>query len=203
MFGTRCNHCGKKTRSSFFFCPHCGGKKKDQSELEREFGLLGFDGMKLPFGFNMLFQNLVKEIDKQFHKIDKEMIEETKKVPLKEGISINITTVGNRPVIEVNKFGGSQEIKKVKITEEMAKKLSTLPKKEAETSVRRLSNKIVYEIDLPGVRNLSDIIISRLESSIEIKAIASDTIFFKLLPLNLPVSGYGFKDGKLVMEFKS
>lgn len=203
MFGTRCNHCGKKTRSSFLFCPHCGSKKKDQDELEREFGLLGFEGIKLPFGFNMLFQNLVREMDKQFQKIDKEMAEETKKVPLKEGISINITSVGNRPVIEVNKFGGSQEIKKIKITEEMAKKLSTLPKKEAETSVRRLSNRLVYEIDLPGVRDLNDIIISRLESSIEIKALAQDVIFFKLLPLNLPVSGYGFKDGKLVMEFKS
>ncbi len=134
----------------------------------------------------------MKELDKQLRKTDT-----GEKIPFQEGVSIHIA-LGGKPAIAAQK----NEVRKIRISEEMEKKLSLLPREEAETSVRRLSQKIVYEIALPGVQKLEDIIISKLESSIEIKAIAPDKIFFKLIPLNSPLLGYGLKDGKLVMEFR-
>jgi hypothetical protein len=65
-----------------------------------------------------------------------------------------------------------------------------------------LTNKIVYEIDLPGVTNVKDVIINRLENSIEVKAFAKDKAYFKLIPLSLPIERYHLKEGKLVLELK-
>ncbi len=167
----------------------------------REFGLLGQPEASLPFGFQLLFNSLVKEIDKQFQKLDQEGAEEKKQMPVREGINIHITSMGNRPFIEVQH--PVKEIKKIKVTDDMVKKLSTLPKKEAQASVRRFSNKIVYELELPGVRSLQDIIVSKLESSVEIKAIAQDKVFFKLIPVQMPILGYQLYEGKLILEFKA
>jgi hypothetical protein len=67
--------------------------------------------------------------------------------------------------------------------------------------VRRLSDRIVYEIELPGVK-ASDIIINKLQNSIEIKAFTKEKAFFKLLPVALPILNYYMKQGKLVLELK-
>ncbi len=191
MFGKKCHQCGKKVKSKHQYCPYCGSAKS-QEELQQDFGLLGAHD-SLPFGFNFLVRGLMKELDKQLRKADS-----GEKIPFQEGVSIHIA-LGGKPEAITQK----SEAKRIRISEEMVKKLSFLPREEAETSVRRMSQKIVYEIALPGVQRLEDIIISRLESSIEIKAIAPDKVFFKLIPLNSPLLGYGLKDGKLVMEFKS
>ena len=163
---------------------------------------------------NGLLQLLkIQEVDKQFRELDREMKNPEKENIKKSGISISISmSDGKNPDIKVSGFGPDfknlkQEAKekqmpKHEITDEEARKLSKLPKKEAKTEVRRFSNKIVYEIDLPGIKNLKDIIINKLENSIEIKAFSKDTAYFKLLPVNFPILDYNLKDGKLILELK-
>lgn len=199
MFGKKCNNCGKKTKKGYTYCPHCGNKNKSQDDLDREFGLLGTEEVKLPFGFNMIFNTLMKEMEKQLQKSDSGI--GNGKMPFKEGINITVNMGGNGPFVGMNNSGESK-IRKINVTEEMARKLAMLPRQEAEASVRRFSNKVVYEIGLPGVRNINNVIISKLESSVEVKAIADDKIFFKLIPLNMQLLGYCLKDEKLMMEFK-
>jgi hypothetical protein len=224
MFNKKCTRCGRKMPKEYYFCPYCGNDFRFEKSLnrERDFGLLGKDDIisdfpdfriSMPFGFNGLFKSLLKEVDKQFREMDKEMATEENINKIKKqggnGISISISTSsGKRPEIKVKRFGqpeeqkGKQEVAiKNLITEQEARKLSRLPKKEAETKVRRLSNKLIYELDLPGVQDIKDVIINKLESSIEIKAFAKDKAYFKLLPVKLTILDYKLEDGKLILEF--
>ena len=80
-------------------------------------------------------------------------------------------------------------------------KRSKLPKHEPSANVRRLTDKIVYEIDVPGVKK-EDIMITKLHNSIEIKAFAKDKAYFKLIPISLPIIKSELKNGKLILELK-
>ncbi|MBU4086715.1 MAG: zinc ribbon domain-containing protein [Nanoarchaeota archaeon] len=232
MFSKRCLRCDRKVSKDFDFCPFCGQdfRLNKKARREEDYGLLGRDDlfesrmpdmkMGLPLGFNNLFNTLLKEVDQQFKNLDKEMTSQAsqkqKNIDMNgSGISISISTAtGKKPEIKVNAFGPEfkdmkiQQAKEVKlemqdISEEKAKAISKLPKKEAETKVRRLSNKIVYEIDLPGVKNIRDVVLNKLENSTEIKAFSKDKAYFKLLPVNFPLTNYSLKNEKLILEFRS
>ncbi len=221
MFGKKCKNCNRKIGKDFDFCPYCGNNVKKETD-EREFGLLGKeDGFNMDnffqptlgmTGLGKMFNSLLKQIDSQFKEMDKQMTED-KETKIKRfpasGISISISnSAGKEPEIKIRGLGNTEvkQIREAKITNEIsddeAKMLSKLPKKEAETKVRRLANKLIYELDLPGVKQIKDIIINKLENSIEIKAFSKDKAYFKLIPLNLPILKYDLKDGKLVLELK-
>jgi HSP20 family molecular chaperone IbpA len=89
-----------------------------------------------------------------------------------------------------------QELSKEKI-----KKLSEFPKVEPESEVRRLSGRIIYNISVPGVKDINDIFINQLENSVEVKALGKDKVYSKTLKLNLPVKGYDLIKDNLVLEF--
>ena len=89
------------------------------------------------------------------------------------------------------------------LTEEKRKTLLSLPEKEPKTSVRRLSNKILYEMEVPGVSSIDDISINQLENSIEVKALSSKKAYKKLIPMSLPIRHYFLTKGKLTLELDS
>jgi len=213
----KCQNCGEKISNSYNFCPYCNTPLKDHFD-EESFGLLGrndsMEEVKLPLGFNHLFNSLIKNMNSQFKELENHNMNQSQKRPevKKGGISISISTSGNRPPeIKVTSFGNIPEFKqKEKRMEEKtkvlklplsdSKKFSGMPKKEPETNIRRLSNKVVYEINMPGVKSIEDISIIQLENSIEIKAFAKDKVFHKIIPINLPISDYNLSKGKLVLE---
>lgn len=248
MFGKKCDRCGKKIGKDFGFCPYCGTPSHDKRNEERDYGLLGKDdftgnfpepGVRMPFGFNMIFNSLLREVDKQFRDFDKPLGKDTEKMKLNKrmggkidergfkipfnragGISISISTEsGKNPSIKVKSFGNAPEFRGIEreikqdipekkiekiaeISEEKARKISKLPREEAETRVRRLANKIIYEISLPGVKSIKDVVINKLENSIEIKAFAKDRVFFKLFPIGLPIIKYKLQSEKLMIELR-
>ena len=87
-------------------------------------------------------------------------------------------------------------------TSEAKENFKKLPKKQPETNIRRFSNKVVYEIEIPGVESIKDVSISQMENSIEIKAVAKKNAYEKIIPIGLPISKYDFSKGKLVLELK-
>lgn len=211
----KCPRCNKKIGENYNFCPNCGNRF--DSEDDGEWGMLGkndftspMNEIKLPIGFNALFnsimKNLSKELDGQLHK-DFFPSNKPKKTK-KDGISISISTFGNSPPkIKVTQLGDKQqktkEIEKVKsniFTKEKIKEFSELPKEEPETKIRRLSNKVIYEIKMPGVKSKEDISIMKLENSIEIKAIAKTKAYKKIIPISLPIKNYNLSNGKLILE---
>ena len=243
MFDKRCVRCREKIGKEFSFCPFCGIPSHDKKNEERDYGLLGKDdftenlpqmGVRMPFGFNMIFNSLLKEVDKQFREFDRQPEKDTEKkmggrigergfkIPFNGagGISISISTEsGKKPMIKVKSFGNApefrnmereikqdtrgREIEKIaEISEEKAKEISKLPREEAETKVRRLANKIIYEINLPGVKSIKDVVINKLENSIEIKAFSKDKVFFKLFPISLPIIKYKLQSEKLMIELR-
>ncbi len=211
-----CKKCKSKLSDKYDFCPYCGSRVEDDS---KEWGMLGkndftspMDELKLPMGFNMLFNSLMKNMTKQFAEAEKQM-KETKEPSnkiKKDGISISISTFGDGPPrIRVSPMGNAQkaevqeELPKVKqnlFSKEQVKKFSSLPREEAKTNIRRLSNKVIYELEMPEVESAEDISVVRLESSIEIKAIGKKKAYFKLIPISLPLRKYDLIDGKLVLE---
>ena len=229
-----CRRCGKKIEKGFSYCPHCGFSLIDKEREQKDYGFLGKDDFiepffqepKLPFGLNFVFKNLIKEMDKQFRELDKqigiEKKEEFKKltedkdaIMKKGGLSINISSSSENgiPVIRVKSFGNIPELReeekkikqlakqpKIEINKEQAKKLAKLPRQEAESKVRRLSGKVIYEIEIPGVKNLKDVFVNELENSIEIKAFSKDKAYFKFLPVALPLLKYALKKEKLILE---
>lgn len=221
MFNKKnCKRCGKKINQDYDFCPYCGS-----SETKKEdWGMLGkndFDmqtgNIKFPLGFNTLFNSLMKDLNKQMNNMDKEINRETnnpQKNPRNSGLSISISTSGNSPPkIKINRFGGEEKITAVKEKKKVFKskrfspkqieKLSKFPKEEPVTEMKRFSEKIVYEINLPDVKSANDISIINLENSIEIKAIGKNKVYTKIIPVNLPIKDYKLSEGRLILELKT
>lgn len=226
----KCPRCERKISKDYDFCPYCSHdfRYEKSRNNERDFGLLGKEdsitsmpnfGGAMPFNLNeifnsKMFNNLFQEFDKQFCEFDKNPAKKSKQNNnmKKSGISISISMAdGKNPDIKISGMGPDfnnlkQEVKKEKkipkseLTDEQARKIAKLPKKEAKTEVRRLSNKIVYEIYLPGIKNLKDVLISKLENSIEIKAFSKENAYFKMIPINLPIINYKLEDEKLILE---
>jgi HSP20 family molecular chaperone IbpA len=135
--------------------------------------------------------------------------EQPQKKIKKDGISISISTFGNgAPRVKVTPMGNQQiaeekpteKIKQNNFTKEKIKKFSKLKREEPKTNIRRLSNKLVYEIEMPGVKSIEDISISQLENSIEIKAISEKKAYAKIIPINLPIKNFDLSEGKLILE---
>lgn len=217
----KCKNCREKINNSYNFCPYCKAPIRDIFEDDKEWGILGrndfspYDEVKLPMGFNTLFNTILKSLNKQFNNVEN-MENKSKKPRVKKGgVSISIHTTGNKPPeIKISSFGnlpefkeGEKQIKKrvkeLKLPMSDPKKFTGLPKEEPKTNIRRFSNKIVYEINMPGVKSIKDISLIQLENSIEIKALAKNKVYYKIIPINLPVKNYNLSKEKLVLELEA
>jgi HSP20 family molecular chaperone IbpA len=205
-----CPRCERKIKKGYNFCPGCGIDLN--SSNERDYGFLGkedIDELRLPFGFNMLLKPLMKEITKQMAEMEREMARtdenpfgDVSKKPVKTSFSIHIGTPGAKPVnISPKKVNKPAKLYLPKFSEEISKKISSLPRKEPETNVRRLADKIVYELDIPGVSSVSDININLLEDAIEIKAASDKALFVKNIDIDLSLINYLVAKDKMVLEF--
>lgn len=207
----KCKGCDEKVSKKYSYCPHCGDSLRGENSekfFEQEINSLD---LGLPFGLNKIFESMLP--------IDSKMIKEL------NNLKINIKPQNGRYIIEIEgknslneqpNFADIQDKEcknpnhhhhehhqkvPTKIDEARTEKFSGLPREEPNTRVRRLTNKLVYEINLPGVKN-NDIIISKLENSIEVKAFSEDKAFFKLIPHSLPIIGSELKEGILNLELK-
>jgi HSP20 family molecular chaperone IbpA len=211
----KCPRCKKKIGESYSFCPYCGNRF--DSENDGEWGMLGkndfispMNEIKLPIGFNALFNSIMRNLNKELDgQLNRDFFHRDKPQKIKkDGISISISTFGNSPPkIKVTQLGDKQqktkETEKIKsniFTKEKIKQFMNLPKEEPETKIRRLSNKVIYEIEMPGVESKENISIMKLENSIEIKAIARNKAYKKIIPISLPIKNYNLSNGKLILE---
>jgi HSP20 family molecular chaperone IbpA len=215
----KCSNCKKTVEEKYSFCPYCGNKIFGDEENNDDWGMLGkndlmpsMNEIKLPMGLNSIFNSLMKKLSKEMDEQLKSNFRETetpKKVN-KEGISISISTFGNGPPkIKVTQMGGKSKIvqtekkeksKQNSFTREKIKEFSSLPREEPETNVRRLSDIVIYELEMPGVKSTEDVSIIKLENSIEIKAIGKKKAYAKIIPISLPIKDYSLSDGKLTLE---
>ncbi|MEK6945301.1 MAG: hypothetical protein AABW63_00735 [Nanoarchaeota archaeon] len=211
MFNRKeCKNCKNKYKGSYAFCPHCGFSTGKPLK-EEDFGMLGKDDeinevMNPLFGgisgkmLNKMLGSAMKMLEKE---LQKSMVQEA---PSKANFELYINGKKIDPRnIKVTKTPVYEKPAKIKnvqtyFDENSQQKFLKLPKKEPTTSIRRLANKVVYEIDVPGVESTKDISIVKLENSIEIKAIAKDRAYSKLIPIDLPIKNFKLDKSKLVLE---
>ncbi len=225
MFSKKtCQRCGKKTSKGDSFCPTCGTPLK-KNQRKDEFGMLGendsfgeteslsnslfgeLGGISGSF-MNKMFSNTMKMLEKE---MEKEMQKSAKIQNQNNYPRTRIKLMINGKEINLN--NGTKEnireekqkektIKFKKFSEEQVKKFSKLPRKEPKTNLKRIADKISYEIEIPEVNSFEDISILPLENSIEIKAIAEKKAYSKSIQINLPIVDYAFSKGLLVLEFQ-
>jgi HSP20 family molecular chaperone IbpA len=211
-----CKKCGERINDKYNFCPYCRFPLNDDSE--ENWGMLGkndfmtpTENIKLPMGFNTIFNTLIKSLNKQFGELDKEMQREVSKTNMSPRTNIRLMINGKE--INLNNKGRVQEQKektskraskqKLDLPKKDFSKFSKLPKIEPKTNIRRLSNKVIYEINMPGVKSTRDLSIIQLENSIEIKALGNKKVYFKIIPINLPIRDYNLSKGKLLLELEA
>ncbi len=208
----KCKKCGKKISNNSNFCPSCGSKIKEDSKnwgmlgkedaLENEFDMFSktiFNSLNNGM-LNKMLGSAMKMLEKEIKKMDN-----NSQFQRKNNFQLYINGKKIDPEnlrITQSPIKPEQTLKK-EFSKEKLKRFAKLPKKEPLTNMKRYSEGIVYEIDIPGVESINDVIISKLESSIEIKALAKDKVYSKLLPINLPIKKYNLLDNKLILQLSS
>jgi len=206
----KCENCDSKISNRFSYCPFCGNNLIDKEKEIKNFGMLGkddFSNTQPSYGLGItdkligsLVNSLVKNLGKQFKDLDREFekdLDNTEIRSFPNGIRIKI---GSHPHYKESK---KPKHSNNHITENQLKKIASLPKTEARTNVKRLSNKILYELSTPGVGSTNDVFISKLESGYEVKAIGDRKIYVNSLPINLPLLGFSILKNKVLVEFKT
>ena len=94
----------------------------------------------------------------------------------------------------------TQTLKLPKFDKDLNKK-KNLDRKEPETKIRRLADRIVYEISLPGVSSIKNVNIVKVEKGFEIKSYSDKILYNKNLSIELPLADYFLEDDKLFLEF--
>jgi len=176
--------------------------------LERDDNLNEFEELSKTIfrgGGNNMLNKMIGSVMKM---LEKEMEKEIKRKDNQpktnfqlfiNGKKLNFNDSRNQP--QENKREKIREIFLNQFSQNNIKKFSNLPRVEPTTNIRRLSDKVIYEILMPGIKSIKDISIIKLENSIELKAISKNKAYFKLIPINLPITNYGILKERLILEF--
>ncbi|HLC53888.1 MAG TPA: hypothetical protein VJK03_05075 [Candidatus Nanoarchaeia archaeon] len=198
-----CPSCRAGIQNKFSFCPYCGESLIDEAQELQDFGMLGRgdvadeEMIQHAFASNLgiterllgsLVNSLIKNIDVRFQEVD---APEVKNIP--NGIRIQIGS-------PQQKKKGKKIVNRV-LTAEQLERMNALPRAEAKSQIRRLSDKILCELNTPGIISPEDVIFSKLESGYEVKVITKSKVYVNSIPINLPLKGFALHDKGLVVEF--
>jgi HSP20 family molecular chaperone IbpA len=218
-----CRRCGKKAEKGWRYCPNCGLGVEHHSRSI-------FDDIFSRF--RREFKDMDKMFDKDFEVLDLSPLIRNFQKPRGSGFSIKITRRGReQPKVDIQTFGNvdrnvvrkeaAEEMKALGIRPSVAGQSERQEKpvekpqvferpapkpakftEEPKTQVRSIGTKVMVEMDLPEVKNESDIEVNDLESSVEVRARAGDKAYFKIItkPARFSVTSKHFEDGKLHLE---
>ncbi len=211
MFNKKyCGNCREKVNNKYRFCPNCGTEINNSKQ--EDWGMLGrndsmeeetFQGGFLGgFGGGMLNKMLVNTMKMLEKEMQRDM-KNTRKINRMPRTNMKLM-INGREVM----FGQPQPVKKQVIKEipknefreEQLRAFSELPRQEPKTNLKRFGDKIIYELEMPEVSSFKDILINRLENSIEIKAIGKTKSYFKIIPIGIPIVSQRLLPGKLILE---
>jgi HSP20 family molecular chaperone IbpA len=197
-----CKNCKEKISTKYEFCPYCGTPVNSKKQ---NYGMLGrndfIQNQENPFSMFRGMNNglLDKMLGSAMKMLEKEMQREMSNKP-----KTNIRLMINGKEVKLNNNSQEKEPKKQiiqkKAQQRTLKNFTKLKQHEPKTNIRRLSDKVVYEIDLPEVKSIEDVSINQLENSIEIKAVTEDKAYSKIIQIALPIINYDLVKEKLILE---
>jgi len=211
MFKKKCSKCGRKIEKSYRFCPFCG--QGINSNFKEDYGFLGRDDLDDNFD-SMFTNNLpINKILKTAMKMGEKMIRDMQKKEFNQprenysnsNMDVQFFVNGKKVFPEKQQIQKISEPKKIKtiISDEKAEKFAKLPRKTPKTKMKRFSNRLLYELTMPGVENINDVLINQLENSIEIKALGKNKVYSKIININLPIIDYKLNKGNLILELQT
>ena len=212
MFKKICPRCERKIQRSHKFCPFCGHNLNPKNKHDNaDYGFLGrddfddgFESMFSNMPLNKLFRTAMKMTEKMMKNIQEN--NQPKQNYNNPNMDIQFFVNGKRVFPQkISPQRQIQQIQKIKreISPEKADKFAKLPRKEPKTTMKRLAGKLVYELSIPGVKDIEDVLINQLENSIEIKALSKDKIYSKTIKINLPIINYELDKGNLILELQA
>jgi len=180
---------------------------KNQSFMDKLMGTAISSAMKM-------FEKELKQMDSQEKKLNQnqplidpnlQLFINGQRIPLPNQLNSRKGLIENPNMQEDGDLeeGKTKILKKApKISEETIKKSAKLPRKEARTKLTRLRDRVVYELETPGINSLNNVIVNQLENSIEVKAYTEQAVYIKTLKVKLPLISYSIKENRLFLEFK-
>lgn len=206
MNKNRCQNCNRKIKKSYNFCPECGRILKQ--EAQEEWGMLGKnDAITQQDELAMMLQGmgggvLGKMLNQTMKILEKEIAKEASSQENKSHMKIMIN--GQEiPMKEKSKSKTPVKIMPIDFSGESQKKFSKLKKVEPKTKLKRLGDKIIYELDTPGVESIKDISIIRLEKGLEVKAVSKNKAYQKAIKIDLPLTKYQLLNGIITLELET
>lgn len=204
MFGKKqpCPKCRSSVKVDFDFCPHCGCNIRDPQKDLEEYGLLGknessnaplLGGGTSGLGFSdKLFSSIINQLMKSLESQMQQGASNSDMHALPNGIQVKIDMPRQR---------AAAKPKVRRLTEEQLKRMAGAPRIEAKSDIRRLSDRVVYDLKAPGIDSLDDVFVSKVESGYEIKAIGKNKVYINSLQVDLPLKGYTLHEKGLTLEF--
>ncbi|MEK6915038.1 MAG: hypothetical protein AABW89_00660 [Nanoarchaeota archaeon] len=209
MFSSKkCQRCEGKLKEEYSFCPYCRLDLRNPEADIQDFGMLGkndsiFGAPMIGGGsmgisdsvFNSIFNGVMKMMESQMRNLNPDGLDFGDARP-------EVRQLPNGIQIKIGPKKQPKEDSKIRvINDDQKARMAKLPRSRAKTEVRRLSDKVVYELMTPGVEDVNDIFVSKVESGYEVKALGRKKIYFNSLQVNLPLKRYSVKDGRLALEF--
>ena len=164
----------------------------------------GILGKMLNNAFKMLEKEMQKDLERNSNNISSgktnfQLFINGKKIPLGQNgkdVNIKVKKVPKKTL---------KELAPLYFSKDKRQEFLKLEKEEPSTNIKRLSDTIIYEVNMPGVNSLENISIIRLENSIEIKAIAPEKnkAYSKIIKIGLPIVNYELSQEKLVLELEA
>ncbi|HLD77640.1 MAG TPA: zinc ribbon domain-containing protein [archaeon] len=205
----RCTNC-KREIPQAHYCPHCGEHQPHGGGDHQGFDALFNDRFfaDIMESFQRMFADM--GLDESF---EKEVIDLTKAGKRRRGagFTINIVQSGEgppqiriQPLGEAMEPSAQQELPRRAVAKPLPKKFTEAKQsEEPESVVRRVGEALIADLEVPGVRSEDDIAVTELENSVEVRALAGEKAFFKIItkPAKLRLVGKKFKNGKLHLEF--
>ena len=215
MFKKRCSNCERKLGKSYSYCPYCGKNISDKGD----YGLLGKNDFDQTNQANLsggsfmekLFSTAMNMVEKQIKQISEKPNFQNQSLPQNTNFRL---VINGKEVKLPNQINSPQPIQRLNqpqkttlqtqnsISKEKLNRFAKLPKEEPESKIKRINGRLIYEISMPGVKNIEDVLITRLENSIEIKALSKTKVYSKNLNVNLPIKGYKLFEENLILELE-
>lgn len=212
MTARRCPACGEIIDTSWRFCPSCG------EEVHVDFFSELFDD----------FNRQIREIERErrMQVSQRRNFEVFDATPMffqnAGGFSVKVTRKGNeKPQVQVKTFGNvrpqdvarglaaqgisiSGKVSEPENPEKKPLKKSVQKVSEPQTKVSSEGSRVIIEMSLPGVETVRDIEISKMESSVEVRAYGGDQGYFKIIaiPDEARLVGKSFSAGVLRLELE-